>query len=275
MAVAALRLPGRAGWRVSGCCRPFAYATLVGLLSRHVGAALLVPRGAPRRLTCLSPLPAWRQVAAFWSKAQRVVAFKVRSEVEAKKKEVMDKQVCVWVCGRGGGARGGGAYRASCRAGGAGGDRWQDSVGHTAAAGRGTGGTVPRQEQALVRGIQPRMLVLTRAAPPVQPHPANPPQLDFLLGQTQKYSTMLAERLKGEEAAKAAAALAAVGSQPLSAAPSLAAPSPSGGEGGEEVATLRPRRSHPAVSPVPLPSAAVSGTAGGLRSPGLGRLRLG
>jgi hypothetical protein len=32
-------------------------------------------------------------VAAFWCKAQRVVAFKVRSEVEAKKKEVMDKQV--------------------------------------------------------------------------------------------------------------------------------------------------------------------------------------
>lgn len=29
----------------------------------------------------------------FWGKAQRVVMYKVRTEVEAKKKEVMDKQV--------------------------------------------------------------------------------------------------------------------------------------------------------------------------------------
>lgn len=30
----------------------------------------------------------------FWGKAQRVVLYKVRTEVEARKKEVMDKQVC-------------------------------------------------------------------------------------------------------------------------------------------------------------------------------------
>lgn len=40
----------------------------------------------------------------FWGKAQRVVLYKVRTEVEARKKEVMDKQVggpagC-WVCRR-------------------------------------------------------------------------------------------------------------------------------------------------------------------------------
>lgn len=29
----------------------------------------------------------------FWGKAQRVVLYKVRTEVEARKKEVMDKQV--------------------------------------------------------------------------------------------------------------------------------------------------------------------------------------
>lgn len=38
---------------------------------------------------------AWiaREVSAFWTKAQRVVAFKVRSEVEAKKKQVLDRQL--------------------------------------------------------------------------------------------------------------------------------------------------------------------------------------
>ena len=39
------------------------------------------------------PTPAPPQVLGFWGKAQRVVLYKVRSEVEAKKKEVMDKQV--------------------------------------------------------------------------------------------------------------------------------------------------------------------------------------
>lgn len=33
------------------------------------------------------------QVMGFWGKAQRVVLYKVRTEVEARKKEVMDKQV--------------------------------------------------------------------------------------------------------------------------------------------------------------------------------------
>jgi hypothetical protein len=37
------------------------------------------------------------QVMGFWSKAQRVVGYKVRSEAAAKKKEVMDKQVGGWV----------------------------------------------------------------------------------------------------------------------------------------------------------------------------------
>jgi len=34
-----------------------------------------------------------REVCLFWTKAQRVVAFKIRSEVEAKKKEVLDRQL--------------------------------------------------------------------------------------------------------------------------------------------------------------------------------------
>jgi len=37
----------------------------------------------------------WRmavQVAAFWEKARRVVHYKIKTEVDAKKKEVMDKQ---------------------------------------------------------------------------------------------------------------------------------------------------------------------------------------
>ena len=33
------------------------------------------------------------QVLGFWGKAQRVVVYKVKTEVDAKKKEVMDKQV--------------------------------------------------------------------------------------------------------------------------------------------------------------------------------------
>ncbi|GAB4813110.1 hypothetical protein N2152v2_000156 [Parachlorella kessleri] len=71
---------------------------------------------------------AWiaKEVSAFWEKARRVVHYKIKTEVDAKKKEVMDKQ------------------------------------------------------------------------------------LDFLLGQTQKYSTMLAERLVGDEAA----AVALASSQP-------------------------------------------------------------
>lgn len=38
---------------------------------------------------------AWiaKEVMGFWEKAQRVVMFKVRTEVEARKKEVMDRQV--------------------------------------------------------------------------------------------------------------------------------------------------------------------------------------
>jgi SNF2 family DNA or RNA helicase len=36
-----------------------------------------------------------REVSAFWNKAQRVVQFKVRTEVEAKKKEVLDRQLDV------------------------------------------------------------------------------------------------------------------------------------------------------------------------------------
>lgn len=38
-------------------------------------------------------LCALAQVMAFWDKAQRVVLYKVKSEVEARKKEVMDRQV--------------------------------------------------------------------------------------------------------------------------------------------------------------------------------------
>ena len=36
-----------------------------------------------------------REVSAFWNKAHRVVAYKVRTEVEAKKKEVLDRQLDV------------------------------------------------------------------------------------------------------------------------------------------------------------------------------------
>ena len=38
-------------------------------------------------------LPPSPQVLGFWQKAQRVVLYKVRTEAEARKKEVMDKQV--------------------------------------------------------------------------------------------------------------------------------------------------------------------------------------
>ncbi|KAL4852636.1 Protein PHOTOPERIOD-INDEPENDENT EARLY FLOWERING 1 [Chlorella vulgaris] len=153
---------------------------------------------------------AWvaKEVMGFWSKAQRVVGYKVRSEAAAKKKEVMDKQ------------------------------------------------------------------------------------LDFLLGQTQKYSTMLAGRLKGEEAAAAAAvrlppSLApapsglpptclsgSLSGSPLPAAgapkpePEAAAAAPSGAgsggdHGGQAAAqpSRRQRRPTRGVSPALPASAAASGTA--------------
>lgn len=92
------------------------------------------------------------------------------------------------------------------------------------------------------------------------------PQLDFLLGQTQKYSTMLAERLKGEGPTAIAAATATEGpssswqpsaSQELNAGPSA--------EANQSGVRQRPRRAACRASPAPPSSAAVSGTAGGLR----------
>ncbi|KAL4459188.1 hypothetical protein ABPG75_014053 [Micractinium tetrahymenae] len=137
---------------------------------------------------------AWiaKEVMAFWDKAQRVVLYKVKSQVEAKKKEVMDRQ------------------------------------------------------------------------------------LDFLLGQTQKYSTMLAERLKGEQEAAAAAAAATAARGGGSSGPDVK-PEPSSSAGGEEEGEQEEGAAEAAAAPPPrrqqrraalrgaspaLPaSAAVSGTA--------------
>lgn len=44
-------------------------------------------------LTMTNPMTHALQVMAFWGKAQRVVLYKIKTEVDAKKKEVMDKQV--------------------------------------------------------------------------------------------------------------------------------------------------------------------------------------
>ncbi|KAI7839523.1 hypothetical protein COHA_006706, partial [Chlorella ohadii] len=127
---------------------------------------------------------AWiaKEVMGFWSKAQRVVLYKVRTEVEARKKEVMDKQ------------------------------------------------------------------------------------LDFLLGQTQKYSTMLAERLKGEGPTAIAAEAAAAAAGEPSSSQTPASWEPSAGPGGEAQqggVRQRPRRAARGTSPALPASAAVSGTAEG------------
>jgi E1A-binding protein p400 len=124
---------------------------------------------------------AWiaKEVMGFWGKAQRVVLYKVRTEVEARKKEVMDKQ------------------------------------------------------------------------------------LDFLLGQTQKYSTMLAERLKGEGPTAIEAAAAAALEGPSSSRQPSVSLEPSAGpsrEAQQRGARQRPRRAARGASPA---SAAVSGTAEG------------
>jgi hypothetical protein len=137
----------------------------------------------------------------------------------------------------------------------------------------------------------PAHLALTLIRPTF---PSCPLQLDFLLGQTQKYSTMLAGRLNGEEAAAAAAgrlppslAPAPSGLPPTclsgslsgSPLPAAGAPKPkpeaaaaavggagSGGDPGGQAAvrpSRRQRRPTRGVSPALPASAAASGTAGG------------
>lgn len=107
-------------------------------------------------------------------------------------------------------------------------------------------------------------------------------QLDFLLGQTQKYSTMLAERLKGEGAGAAAGDLdgGAVSQQPGASAPSASQqqPGPAGlsratsSEARGSLAARRPRRPVRDASPAMPASAAVSGTADAGASSGHGWL---
>lgn len=108
-----------------------------------------------------------------------------------------------------------------------------------------------------------RQLAASQLLPPLPLHP-RPLQLEFLLGQTQKYSTMLAERLKGEEAAAAATAVPG-GSRPPSRALSVGVGEE--GEGGEAEAPKRVRRAARAASPSITASAAVSGTAGACWAP--------
>ena len=65
--------------------------------SEHLRALLPAfrqPAGSPwSAASAPEPVVCVVQVMGFWSKAQRVVLYKVRTEVEARKKEVMDKQV--------------------------------------------------------------------------------------------------------------------------------------------------------------------------------------
>lgn len=107
---------------------------------------------------------------------------------------------------------------------------------------------------------------LLTALPPCTP-PLPRLQLDFLLGQTQKYSTMLAERLKGEgpTAIAAEAAAAAAGEPSSSQLPASWEPSAGpGGEAQQGGVRQRPRRAARGTSPALPASAAVSGTAGAL-----------